>query len=175
MPQATTTNPQERQTTRQGTYSQRKVLEVIAVGTNPRPRRDRRLKQVPKTARPPRYHDQPLAKPWRTGEGTRNTRDHPTHTHDTNQHKSSRRSTPHPRGRGNPTPPQRPASTPGVEGAGPQRQGGKGTWAPEWYQATRTPTRACRNKRAREREGECAREQECESVRAKARIQGSGK
>ena len=140
------------------------------MGTNPRPRRDRRLKQVPKTARPPRYHDQPLAKPWRTGEGTRNTRDHPTHTHDTNQHKSSRRSTPHPRGRGNPTPPQRPASTPGVEGAGPQRQGGGernvGTRMVPGHEDTHTgmQEQACPRARGRVCTRARVRERACESA-----------
>ena len=66
------------------------------MGCDPRPRRDRRLKLEPKTARPPRYLKSNICQT--NGElkkGTRDTQAHPTNTHNTNT-KAPSTAQPHP-------------------------------------------------------------------------------
>ena len=95
------------------------------MGLNPRPRRDRRLKLVPKTARPPRHHDQPFARLRENRKG------HTKHSGPTNQYAQHQQAQ-KPQAQHNHPIPTRRSGTPPLVGqpqpqswrAGQQRQGG---------------------------------------------------
>ena len=90
---------------------------MTAGGDDPRLRRDRRLKLVPKTARPPRHHLQSFAEPKGGREkGTRSTQAHqPKRTTQTTQKLQAQHNHPHKRGR---NPPHRTATSAQPHGQG---------------------------------------------------------